>query len=79
MSYFQFIIKQGENADENEAQLDEEMEKVFSAPNANKFDVRKLSDVNIPSNSSKSDKDYQQSQQAHNTNKYNEQDYDSKC
>lgn len=51
---------------------------MFSAPNANKFDVRKLSDVNLPSNS-KSDKDYQQSQQAHNTNKYNEQDYDSKC
>ncbi|CAO1323960.1 unnamed protein product [Diamesa tonsa] len=69
-------FSRGENADENEAQLDEEMEKVFSAPNANKFDVRKLSDVNIPSNSSKSDKDYQQSQQAHNTNKYNEQDYD---
>lgn len=69
---------QGENADENEAVLDEEMEKVFSEPNISKFDVRKLSDVKPPS-STKLDKLYQQSQQAaHTAHKYNEQDYDSK-
>lgn len=67
--------KQGENADENEAQLDEEMEKVFSEPSLTKFDVRKLSDVKPPS-SSKLDKDYQQAKQVHSDKKYNEQDYD---
>lgn len=69
--------QQGENADENEAQLDEEMEKVFSEPNLSKFDVRKLSDVKPPS-SSKADNDYPQSQQPLNANKYNEQDFDCK-
>jgi hypothetical protein len=73
---FSYVI-QGEDADENEAQLDEEMEKVFSEPNISKFDVRRLSDVKPPS-SSKLDKEYQQSQQAHSAIKYNEQDYDSK-
>lgn len=53
------------------------MEKVFSEPNINKFDVRRLSDVKPPS-SSKLDKEYQQSQQAHSAIKYNEQDYDCK-
>lgn len=77
MTNFINSIAQGENADENEAVLDEEMEKVFSEPNLSKFDVRKLSDVKPPS-SSKLDKEYQQSQQAHNANKYNEQDYDCK-
>lgn len=71
------LLEQGENADENEAQLDEEMEKVFAEPNLSKFDVRKLSDVKPPS-SSKLDKEYQQSQQAHSDKKYNEQDYDCK-
>lgn len=51
------------------------MEKVFAEPNLSKFDVRKLSDVKPPS-SSKLDKEYQQSQQPHNANKYNEQDYE---
>lgn len=52
------------------------MEKVFSTPNSSTtFDVHKLSDIKAPS-SSKLDKDYQQSQQIHNTSKYNEQDYD---
>jgi hypothetical protein len=70
---------QGENADENEAQLDEEMEKVFSEPNINKFDVRKLSSTDVkPPSSSKLDSLYQQSQQAHSATKYNEQDYDCK-
>ncbi|XP_070499524.1 band 3 anion transport protein-like isoform X2 [Chironomus tepperi] len=45
----------GENADENEAQLDEEMEKVFSEPGLSKFDVRKLSDINKPASSTKLD------------------------
>lgn len=72
------LSPQGENADENEAVLDEEMEKVFSEPNLSKFDVRKLSDVKPPS-STKLDKLYEQSQQAaHSAHKYNEQDYDSK-
>ena len=53
------------------------MEKVFSEPNITKFDVRRLSDVKPPS-SSKLDKEYQQSQQAHSATKYNEQDYDCK-
>lgn len=75
--YFQCQRTQGENADENEAQLDEEMAKVFAEPNLSKFDVRKLSDVKPPS-SSKLDKEYQQSQQAHSDKKYNEQDYDCK-
>lgn len=68
---------QGENADENEAVLDEEMAKVFAEPNLSKFDVRRLSEVKPPS-SSKLDKEYQQSQQAHSDKKYNEQDYDCK-
>lgn len=72
-----YLFTQGENADENEAQLDEEMEKVFSEPSISKFDVRRLSDVKPPS-SSKNDKEYQQSQQAHNEKRYNEQDYDCK-
>jgi hypothetical protein len=46
---------QGENADENEAQLDEEMDKVFSEPGLSKFDVRKLSDINKPASSTKLD------------------------
>lgn len=68
------MLPQGEDADENEAQLDEEMEKVFSEPNLSKFDVRRLSDVKPPS-SSKLDKEYQHS---HHSSKYNEQDYDCK-
>jgi hypothetical protein len=75
---YHVLHSQGENADENEAQLDEEMEKVFSEPNLSKFDVRRLSDVKPPS-STKLDKEYQQSQQPHKANKYNEQDYDCKC
>lgn len=50
---------------------------MFAEPNLSKFDVRKLSDVKPPS-SSKLDKEYQQSQQAHSDKKYNEQDYDCK-
>jgi hypothetical protein len=73
---FVFSSIKGEDADENEAQLDEEMEKVFSEPNISKFDVRRLSDVKPPS-SSKLDKEYQ-SQQAHSAIKYNEEDFDCK-
>lgn len=70
-----WFSRQGDDADENEAVLDEEMEKVFSEPNLNKFDVRRLSEVKPPS-SSKLDKEYQQSQQPLNVNKYNEQDFE---
>ncbi|CRK96265.1 CLUMA_CG009689, isoform B [Clunio marinus] len=66
----------GENADENEAVLDEEMAKVFNASNIAKFDVRRLSEVKPPS-SSKLDSEFQQSPQAHAAKQYNEQDYDS--
>jgi len=68
---------QGENADENEAQLDEEMEKVFSEPGISKFDVRRLSDVKPPSSSKDLDKQDQQAAAASlNLLKYNEQEYD---
>ncbi|KAL7010531.1 hypothetical protein ACKWTF_016934 [Chironomus riparius] len=63
----------GENADENEAQLDEEMEKVFSEPGLmSKFDVRKLSDINKPASSTK----LEEATPPANV-KYNEKDYDS--
>lgn len=57
-------------------QLDEEMEKVFSEPNIIKFDVRKLSDINAPTSSSKLDAEQPVSSK---NQKFSEQDYDCKC
>jgi hypothetical protein len=69
------LLRQTDNADENEAQLDEEMEKVFSEPGLSKFDVRKLSDIQKPMSSSKLDEQQPPSTGPH---KYNEKDYDCK-
>lgn len=82
-SYFRILINpshstqqtQGDDSNENEVHLDEEMARVFSDPSNSKFDVRKLSDVNPPS---KSGTDYQQPQSIHSSHRYNEEDYECK-
>lgn len=78
-NYYFFLPRQGENADENEAVLDDEMEKAFftTSPSTERFDVRKLSGVRAPS-SSLLDKDNQNPLQTHPTSKYNEQEIECK-
>lgn len=70
-----FIPIQVDNADDNEAQLDEEMEKVFSEPNITKFDVRKLSDINKPASSTKLDTEQPSS---FSNPRFTEHDYECK-